>query len=482
MVLRLARVASIACCQGAVHSDAQAAEVCADAPGKTKGDSVHLMQSLTVQVEQVVDDGQADSDSPQGSASKLQEHGAAADNAARFFLQQLRKKVPDLALINMAVSNLHSAGERASDPTFLAFFLAALLATFCCCVATKLKDFSDQRYPVVDGTYEENLRESSVQRPGPRWNPSAWPTFRDSHSPKPVALSPQEMAHSSLLPVLPATSATLPAPATPPQSQTYLGAHSSQRPAQHSGTSNGHPGTSNVHLPTQTSSQPQTYSLPLSPLPKLRPVPRLASLEWKPEQASRTSMKLKRCPSPLCPSLVLPSRMSGFTIPMSEILDASESSGVLNISSALSHTALLQASVCANGANRRLEIKTTEPGAPVRASIGNSRTQRPGPNSINMFDIYGQGGSYYGLLDIRISGSCIITRHGQPVMTIDGDPEELNLWITSAGGEDVATAKCTNEGLGELESVEHVDIRVQPGMDAVLALACILAVLLFCPQ
>mmetsp|Transcript_143192 Transcript_143192/g.249734 ORF Transcript_143192/g.249734 Transcript_143192/m.249734 type:complete len:442 (-) Transcript_143192:186-1511(-) len=196
------------------------------------------------------------------------------------------------------------------------------------------------------------------------------------------------------------------------------------------------------------------------------------------ERSIRTHMAVsERIPSPVCPSLIVPACESRYAIALSEIVNASatEGEGLLNISGGQDHTLIFEAFVRAKGADRCLEIRT--PGktsfGEVLASIGNSRIQ----NSC-ILDIVGQSGSYYGLLEIQGTGQCVITRHGKPVMTLDGDSDELNLWLSSTGGQELASAKCS----GDRVQTNDVDILVQPGMDAVLALACILAVLLFSPN
>jgi len=145
--------------------------------------------------------------------------------------------------------------------------------------------------------------------------------------------------------------------------------------------------------------------------------------------------------------------------------------GTMNIDGGLSGNILLKARVCRDGSGQRVEITTPEANALPRASIGYSQTK-------NLLDIRGLRGEYYGLLEIRSNGPCIVTRQGNQLMKIDGDPEELRLWITSARGKPLASAECTQQ----LGGADYVDIRVNPGMDTVLALALILAVLLFCPN
>jgi len=176
-------------------------------------------------------------------------------------------------------------------------------------------------------------------------------------------------------------------------------------------------------------------------------------------------------PSPICPSLTLPVCESRFAISMSEIHALTDGMGTMNIDGGLSGNILLKARVCRDGSGQRVEITTPEANALPRASIGYSQTK-------NLLDIRGLRGEYYGLLEIRSNGPCIVTRQGNQLMKIDGDPEELRLWITSARGKPLASAECTQQ----LGGADYVDIRVNPGMDTVLALALILAVLLFCPN
>lgn len=153
--------------------------------------------------------------------------------------------------------------------------------------------------------------------------------------------------------------------------------------------------------------------------------------------------------------------------------------GILNIGGGLSGNVLLKANISRNQWGQRVEIVTPEVHALPRATIGNTQAPRydeSSPQAKNLMDIRGMKGEYYGLLEVRSDGPCIVTRQGDQVMRIDGEPETMRLWISSTGSKPLASAELTQDG-----GVELVDIRVNPGMDTVLALALLISVLLFAP-
>mmetsp|Transcript_3526 Transcript_3526/g.6388 ORF Transcript_3526/g.6388 Transcript_3526/m.6388 type:complete len:412 (+) Transcript_3526:90-1325(+) len=196
-----------------------------------------------------------------------------------------------------------------------------------------------------------------------------------------------------------------------------------------------------------------------------------------PEQTSQANMKLADKTSMFHASSDLPLHESRFSVLMSDIQDVCNFAGSLTIRGGLSGHALFQAYVPSCATHDHLEIQAFKPGATIRATIRSSLANSDRSSSDKKLDIYGYNGEQYGLLEIQSNGPCIIRRQGRELMTVDGDPEALNLWIKSASGKELASGRVAKQG-----DVECVDIRVRPEMDTVLALATLLAVLLFCSK
>mmetsp|Transcript_142080 Transcript_142080/g.250532 ORF Transcript_142080/g.250532 Transcript_142080/m.250532 type:complete len:482 (+) Transcript_142080:110-1555(+) len=183
----------------------------------------------------------------------------------------------------------------------------------------------------------------------------------------------------------------------------------------------------------------------------------------------------KRMPPPLCPTLVLPVCEARFGVPMFEIAQLT-SEGELGIVG-LSGNPLLRASVRKVGRRRSLEISMPEAGSAPRATIAPNLQDLNRPDD-GVLEIRGLKGSFYGMLEMRASGACYVTKDGETMMIIDGDTDSLQLSIKSGGGMPLASVRCSTEPFG---GVDHVEIRVEPGVDTVLVLACVLAVLLLSP-
>lgn len=183
-------------------------------------------------------------------------------------------------------------------------------------------------------------------------------------------------------------------------------------------------------------------------------------------------------PPPLCPTLVMPICEARFGVPMYELAQLN-AQGELNIVG-LSGNPLLRAVVRKIGTARTLEISMPEQNSAPRATISPSTTELSGlvQQGSRALEIRGMRGSFYGILEMRSSGACYVVKDGQTVLTIDGDAESLQLSIKSSVGLQLASVRCSAEPFG---GVDHVEIRVEPGVDTVLVLAVVLAVLLLSP-
>jgi hypothetical protein len=184
-------------------------------------------------------------------------------------------------------------------------------------------------------------------------------------------------------------------------------------------------------------------------------------------------------PPPLCPTLVMPVCEARFGIPMYELAQL-DSEGELGIVG-LSGNPLLKAVVKKfDGHQRMLEISMPELYSAPRATITPSplHTYGQAQKSSRAMEIRGMRGSFYGVLEMRSSGACYVVKDGQTVLTIDGEEHSLQLSIKSSIGAQLASVGCAAEPFG---GVDHVEIRVEPGVDTVLVLSVVLAVLLLSP-
>lgn len=180
-------------------------------------------------------------------------------------------------------------------------------------------------------------------------------------------------------------------------------------------------------------------------------------------------------PSPLCPTLFLPVCEARFGVPMFKITQVRLESelGIVG----LSGNHLLSASVRKAGRRRLLEISMPEAGVAPLATIAPNIQNANRPDD-GFLEIRGSGGSFYGMLEMRATGDCHVTKDGITMLTVDGDTSSLQLRVMSGGGTLLASARSSTEFLG---GGEHLDIRVGPGVDTVLVLACVLAVFLLPP-
>jgi len=181
-------------------------------------------------------------------------------------------------------------------------------------------------------------------------------------------------------------------------------------------------------------------------------------------------------PPALCPTLVMPMSEALLGIQMYELAQLNQE-GSLNIVG-ISGKPLLRAEIKKNGNTRTLEIAMPEPNSIPRASIGPPTMGESSQYGSRVLEIRGMRGAFYGSLEMRSSGACYVVKDGQTVLTIDGDAESLQLSLKSSVGLQLAAVRCSTE---QFEGVDHVEIRVEPGVDTVLVVAVVLAVLLLSP-
>jgi len=209
--------------------------------------------------------------------------------------------------------------------------------------------------------------------------------------------------------------------------------------------------------------------------PHLMPAPREISAAPSPRLSMTDVQRQSMKPPPLCPTLVMPMSEALLGIKMYELAELS-AEGELTIVG-ISGKPLLRAEVKKIGDARSLEIAMPERNSIPRATIAPPAAGEMAGGS-RALEIRGMRGSFYGILEMRSSGACYVVKDGQTVLTIDGDAESLQLSIKSSVGLQLASVRCSTE---LFDGVDHVEVRVEPGVDTVLVIAVVLAVLLLSP-
>jgi hypothetical protein len=183
---------------------------------------------------------------------------------------------------------------------------------------------------------------------------------------------------------------------------------------------------------------------------------------------------------PLCPTLVMQGTEARFGIPMQEIAALTrDGCGDLTVVG-LSTNPLLRAALKKIGSSRMLEISMPESNSVPRATLTPSSSVHAGTTSerSRTLEIHDMRGNLYGVLEMRTNGACYVIKDGQPILYIDGQAENLHLVLKSNAGVRLGDVRCSAEPFG---GVDHVEIRIEPGIDTVLVLAVVLAVLLLSP-
>lgn len=216
------------------------------------------------------------------------------------------------------------------------------------------------------------------------------------------------------------------------------------------------------------------------PAPAAVHEPPFAQQASRPEPASapfQLSASAKQGPPPLSSTLIMPSCEGRFGVPMHELANIGQDAEVGIVG--CSGNALLRAVIRLNEKQERsLDIRMPErnsaPRATVTRPIGGA-WRAASANGDRTMEIRGMKGKYYGVLELRQSGACYVIKDSETVLIIDGDMQQMRLGVKSASGLELAAVSCSSEAFG---GVEHLDIRVEPGVDIILVLAVILGMLL----
>lgn len=207
--------------------------------------------------------------------------------------------------------------------------------------------------------------------------------------------------------------------------------------------------------------------------PSSNRLPTTPSLQGPPEDAAPKSGR----PPALCPQLVLPHCESFFSIPIDR-LEAARSSSSINGSYdilGLSGNALLRAVVRTEGGEQIIEVCMGPPKSPPLASIRSS-------GRASQVEVRTAHGQQYGFLhptDGSVPGYSL--RCGtHEMMAVEGDVQSGQLLFNAPGapgGELLAQASRCSEG--GFFAPSDLEVRVNPGVDSVLVLLTVFAVVIY---
>lgn len=102
----------------------------------------------------------------------------------------------------------------------------------------------------------------------------------------------------------------------------------------------------------------------------------------------------------------------------------------------------------------------------------------PGDAAEGNLEICGPGGEVVGALNLQPNGSFSVSVRGKPQLLIEGSQSsDLDLRICQPGGKLAGTVSCSDSAEVEAANVEFV---IQPGIDSMLIVGTVMAVLLLC--
>jgi len=169
--------------------------------------------------------------------------------------------------------------------------------------------------------------------------------------------------------------------------------------------------------------------------------------------------------------LVLPHCESFFAVPIDQLVAGVSTVEILG----LSGNALLRSTVKESSEGRVIEVSMSPPRSPPLASIS---TPVDFGARAGMMELRGSRGKHYGWL--RPSSNGYALRCGEDdVMTVvtNASTGQCQLYAGSNGD---MLAQASRSGDAEAIFVpEDLEVRVTPGMDAVLALLCVVSAVLF---
>jgi len=192
-------------------------------------------------------------------------------------------------------------------------------------------------------------------------------------------------------------------------------------------------------------------------------------------------------PPPVCKELVLPHCEAWFAVPF-EVLESTHV-GDINLYG-ISGKPLLRAIVESESGVRKLTISMTAPKSP---SIGSFWVTN-GANGKPIMQIKERNDKLYGELQkvgpmrfvlMKLDGTGNMDASPTELMNLTYDTVSNQFTIASSiNGCPLAYAsRCATSDLNDLfTNMPHLEVRVSPGVDAVLALLCVMGVIIFNPH
>lgn len=195
--------------------------------------------------------------------------------------------------------------------------------------------------------------------------------------------------------------------------------------------------------------------------------PRISELQQTQDNAAAALRG--RAPPPLCPSLVMPHCEAWFSISVERLMQGPGSFEILGMSG----TALLRAELLHTDAGgREVMIAMTPVASPILASVAASR------GSANLV-LRGADGKVYG--EIRpaagFSGQYSLVISETEVLGVSFEAHSGRIAIFNPATR--STLATASRGRDLDSGTEIVEVCVDPGVDAVLILCCVLGTLLF---
>lgn len=198
-----------------------------------------------------------------------------------------------------------------------------------------------------------------------------------------------------------------------------------------------------------------------------------ASPQWRSQPPTTTLQDPSNSQDAICPALILPHGEAHFSVPVEGVLKLGVGqfpveilgpSGRPLLHARLPAQPVGNAPAAAKGAGRWLELTTTATSRYPHACVGPVTLGSP---AIEALEIRGPKGNAYGLLEPG-DGGWLAKRGGRVVLRIAGGAHR---GLQAFSSDEAMIATATPGG-------ERLSVQVSPGVDALLTLLCMLAVVL----
>eukprot|EP00747_Dinoflagellata_sp_TGD_P021163 gnl/TRDRNA2_/TRDRNA2_128315_c0_seq1.p1 gnl/TRDRNA2_/TRDRNA2_128315_c0~~gnl/TRDRNA2_/TRDRNA2_128315_c0_seq1.p1 ORF type:complete len:468 (-),score=52.00 gnl/TRDRNA2_/TRDRNA2_128315_c0_seq1:64-1467(-) len=179
-------------------------------------------------------------------------------------------------------------------------------------------------------------------------------------------------------------------------------------------------------------------------------------------------------PPPLCPTLVMSLCDARFAVAMQSLTYVRTSFDVVGRTG----TTLLRVDMQGPSTERSLAISMAHAGSTPLVTIRAKNAQYSKRRIAKGLEILGPDSAFYGDLALQPGDSYDVVKDNATVMKIQAASGSLMLNVTSGKGRYLASTTCSGEDFG---GVDHLQIHVLAGIDAILVLACVLAIVLMPP-